>query len=455
MADAEKMAKKAKVRRPRPHTVKISVPALVEAWTDLAKEREVCCPFSWDGNAYNGKLKAGDETSMVKYAKPLLALVKAAPTGFPDHGGLVDVFETLDDKFKILEVDQRFRARAAALASEQWRMMTKHLYEWAVQGFVSIYCEISDLVDLIQLPQLQPPNPAAMQPHEVRGLFPNTDAMDEEEEESHNGECISDVSTSEVEFCGAKCNCLDCNPAHGLQTDTSLRAQEKKDNLQTGKSPPAEKKDNLQTGKSPPAEKKTTCRPTSRPQHKKDNLQTDKSLPADKKDNLQTDKSPPAPKKGQPADRQEARAQVMPASASDLLAFLDRVPSALKGGQKRETLAVKLRIRGKQKPATTKPQAPKKKKTKKKREKRAVEDQTLSLPVVFKVKPATDEAFLEHNVRTKCRVIGITKVRHENHKAVVQELCDLCNDGTVTTVLAARAWLERCCSKKYKNEKSE
>ena len=175
-------------------------------------------------------------------------------------------------------------------------MMTKHLYEWAVQGFVSIYCEISDLVDLIQLPHLQTPNPAAMQPHEVRGLFPNTDAMDEEEEESHNGECISDVSTSEVEFCGAKCNCLDCNPAHGLQTDTSLRAQEKKDNLQTGKSPPAEKK--------------TTCRPTSRPQQKKDNLQTDKSpshknnehlqtdkTPPHKENNLQTDKSLPAPEK--------------------------------------------------------------------------------------------------------------------------------------------------------------
>ena len=413
-------------RRSRPTTSKLVVADLLKGWKPLAEKRD--CGFSWTGNTYTGKANKGDEKTLALHYDGLHKLLELAPTGFPDHGGLVDALLQLDADHGILATDPRFVNRAAALAAETWRLMCKHIYNWHYESKQCTDKKITDLMNLITTASdgVGEPDKAAGEPDEeldaatVQALFPSTEI---EIDAAQQIAVDVDGSDDDLIFCGAVCQCEQCVPKKAAHPAASTSA-------------------------SPVAVRDIPSRSPPHPQSQSTSAVHD--IPS---------RSPPRPR-GSTATSPVAVRDILSRSPNaDALDSFDAIPSAAIGGQKRSMMsAVRLRrLRSKtamptkqgKEVAESKKGAgsnanKKRKKTKKtKRADKPTQDTTIILPVVFKVKSATDEAYLEHNVRSKSRIAGITVARHHDHHALMKELQTLCNDGSIKTLTAARTWLSK------------
>jgi hypothetical protein len=127
---------------------------LADKWDGLAKLRHP--GFVWDGSGYGStRTQSLDEDTMEKYEAPLKILLELAPSGFPAHKCLVDAFEKLHDRHGILVCDSRYVNRTATLAAENWRVMTKHIYNAAMVQKVLKKVSLRALVQIIRLPTSQ------------------------------------------------------------------------------------------------------------------------------------------------------------------------------------------------------------------------------------------------------------------------------------------------------------
>ena len=139
-------------RRKRPTESHFVGKTLADKWDGLASRRKVS--FAWDGSGYmSTRTQNIDEMTMLPYAEPLKALLEVAPSGFPSHKCLVDAFEELHNRYEVLNCDKRFVLRAATLAAENWKIMTNHLYNVALNEDNKLNNEtLQELVKLIKLP---------------------------------------------------------------------------------------------------------------------------------------------------------------------------------------------------------------------------------------------------------------------------------------------------------------
>ena len=227
------MASAARSRRPRPKESQFVSTTLADKWDATAVLKDP--GFAWDGTGYgSSRNQAIDETSMLPYAKALQTLLEVAPSGFPAQKSLKDTFEEMDKRHGILCCDARFVQRAASLASDAWRVMTKHLYNAAQAEKALANKELQQLVKMIRLPSAEDDGGAAlgsggsfdgspsaavaagpeegdcadMSAQAVRALFPRMAEGDPEAEKTD-----VEFSDSDVELCGMKCNCQACREA--------------------------------------------------------------------------------------------------------------------------------------------------------------------------------------------------------------------------------------------------
>ena len=233
------MASVGRPRRQRPKESQFVGTTLADKWGARAARKEP--GFAWDGSGYmSSRTQALDETSMLPYAEVLKILLEVAPSGFPAQRCLKDAFEELDKRHGILMCDARFVQRAASLAADAWRIMTKHLYNAAQAEKVMVNKELQQLVKKIKLPSAEddggaalasggsfddsPSAAAAVGPEEgaaadmsasaVKALFPPSmggAAEGDDIPEAENTEV--ELSDSDVELCGMMCNCLACREA--------------------------------------------------------------------------------------------------------------------------------------------------------------------------------------------------------------------------------------------------
>ena len=148
-------------RRKRPVESHFVGKTLADKWDALASLRTV--NFAWDGSGYmSSRTQNIDEMTMLPYAEPLKALLEVAPSGFPSHKCLMETFEELHNRYEVLSCDKRFVLRAATLAAENWKIMTKHLYNIALVDKKLNNEKLQELVKLIKLPDKEDSPPAAV-----------------------------------------------------------------------------------------------------------------------------------------------------------------------------------------------------------------------------------------------------------------------------------------------------
>ena len=215
-----------KIRRRRPLESQFSREALANRWDSLAEKRSP--GFAWDGSGYgSARTQAIDEASMDNYFEALKLLLEVAPTGFPAHKCLLETFELLHARHGILSCDSRFVLRAATLATENWRVMTKHIYNAALSN-KKLTGRLQELVAIIKLPsqssqeslQLDQasdepgPSAAEMDAKAVENLFPQM-----QHEDGEPAATDMDSSDDDVIFCGEKCRCPMCCPTIQVDDD--------------------------------------------------------------------------------------------------------------------------------------------------------------------------------------------------------------------------------------------
>ena len=138
-------------RCPRPKNVNIDGASLFVAWEPWAKIKDP--GFEWDGSDYAKACRslAPDSGGLVLYMEPLKVLLKLAPTGFPTHASLRQVFEKLHNKYRILgQITPKQEWPAIADATDKWRVMCKDIYE--LKKKTAPPPELKPLTDLIELP---------------------------------------------------------------------------------------------------------------------------------------------------------------------------------------------------------------------------------------------------------------------------------------------------------------
>ena len=129
------MASVGRPRRQRPKESQFVGTTLADKWGARAVLKEP--GFAWDGSGYmSSRTQAIDETSMQPCAKILKILFEVAPTGFPAHKCLTECFEELGARHGVLACDARFVPRAASMATDTFRIMTKRIYNAALHGKV-------------------------------------------------------------------------------------------------------------------------------------------------------------------------------------------------------------------------------------------------------------------------------------------------------------------------------
>ena len=226
----------ARHRRPRPRESHFVGKTLADKWDPTAVLKDP--GFAWDGSGYmSSRTQAIDETSMQPYANVLKILLEVAPTGFPAHKCLTECFEELDARHGVLACDARFVPRAASMATDNFRIMTKHIYNAALHGKVLEKGALQDLVKMIILPSVEDdgggalasgpsfdaPSERAAAPSEgnagpsegtaadmsasaVKALFP--DMGDSADDADAGGDAeLEAQSDSDLELCGMTCNC--------------------------------------------------------------------------------------------------------------------------------------------------------------------------------------------------------------------------------------------------------
>ena len=222
-----------RTRRVRPTVSHFDVKSLKQEWAALAQLRDP--GWSWDGSTYsaNMRTKVPDHQALVMHCDGLVPWLAHAPTGFPSHPQLKSVLESLNVRFGILQVTQKFQSRAAALAAEGWRVMCRHLYNLAVSGTKDF--DDPKLKKMVQLIQVRDATGATasetsiMRASDAAALFPHGD--DEEsacdvdcsevaDDKGGNEDVVSITSDdSDVWFCRVQCACRQCTLAAGATDD--------------------------------------------------------------------------------------------------------------------------------------------------------------------------------------------------------------------------------------------
>ena len=231
-----------KTRRKRPMESQFDPVTLAGKWDELAKLRHP--GFVWDGSGYGStRTQALDEDTMEKYEAPLRILLELAPSGFPAHKCLVDAFEKLHDRHGILVCDSRFANRTATLASENWRVMTKHIYNAAMVEKVLKKGSLQALVQMIRLPtatgksgesseMMGSSSSSSSQSHDARSAADmSASAVQELFNMTAATEEIEDGSESEVQLCSIFCKCPECTKAIVVDDDEEKKDDEEKDPL--------------------------------------------------------------------------------------------------------------------------------------------------------------------------------------------------------------------------------
>ena len=86
------------------------------------------------------------------HSAALLPLLHLASSGFPSQVDVEATLISLHADHGVLKTDDRFVPRAALLASECWRTMTKHCYNLAMSGEDVFFPEVRALVAAISIP---------------------------------------------------------------------------------------------------------------------------------------------------------------------------------------------------------------------------------------------------------------------------------------------------------------
>ena len=157
---------------PRVRTTKFEVKFGVEAFAEL------CCTkynqWQWDGKSYpKTKRSHGPNVdSLAQHSEPLKVLMRLAPNGYPDPYRLRDLLVQLQYTIKIFDGCQGEEHLAisnrAALASDRWGIMCKHLVMLKKCGQDYGNQQIKELLDVMTLGSESPAEPAeAPAPAEV------------------------------------------------------------------------------------------------------------------------------------------------------------------------------------------------------------------------------------------------------------------------------------------------
>ena len=88
--------------------------------------------WRWDASLYPslGRNCAPNQPSLAMHREPLTEIIRHANTGFPAHAALRTVFTMLQDHFQVFgdSIPQHRVWREASEAADSWRVMCKHLY---------------------------------------------------------------------------------------------------------------------------------------------------------------------------------------------------------------------------------------------------------------------------------------------------------------------------------------
>ena len=121
---------------------------LIKDWGELLNLRQP--GFKWDGSSgvdldMRGRLAVN--------AAPLMQILKHAPSGFPAHGDLANVFASLQASHGIVDESKKPMPKACTDAAETWRLLAKEVYKLKKNG--EQCAPIQDLIDSIVLPSSQ------------------------------------------------------------------------------------------------------------------------------------------------------------------------------------------------------------------------------------------------------------------------------------------------------------
>jgi hypothetical protein len=206
---------------------------LKAAWLADAKLKDP--GFMWDGSSYTkGRAGAADVQGLLAHSRPLTALLKLAPSGFPSHGLLRQALLELHTSERIFErVGADNAWKVATEAADLWRVMCKHVYN--VSKSTNIPTSLVHLCGLIKHAETTrshacPAAPGPSEPATPRGgaTFPSFDEeladpegndeaeADVEIMEGETVDCDADaMDESDVELVSQFCMCPDCVKKRG------------------------------------------------------------------------------------------------------------------------------------------------------------------------------------------------------------------------------------------------
>ena len=135
-------------RAPKPRVVHFVPDDLIKDWSELLNLRQP--GFKWDGSS---GVDLDMRARLAVNAAPLMQILKHAPSGFPAHGDLANVFASLQASHGIVDESKKPMPKACTDAAETWRLLAKEVYKLKKNG--EQCAPIQDLIDSIVLPSSQ------------------------------------------------------------------------------------------------------------------------------------------------------------------------------------------------------------------------------------------------------------------------------------------------------------
>ena len=137
----------------RPLTSYFDSAGLAEAFAPLASLKDP--GFAWNGQSYTHHTRGptADRASLKAHEAPLAIMLRFAATGFPSHKDLRRALTLVDVQHSIFRGPES-KEEEAIRASDQWRILCKHIYELAKGGYGE--GPLKELVAMIRLTPKQP-----------------------------------------------------------------------------------------------------------------------------------------------------------------------------------------------------------------------------------------------------------------------------------------------------------
>eukprot|EP00959_Pyramimonas_sp_CCMP1952_P256849 5366134-Pyramimonas_sp.AAC.1 len=134
----------------RPSTVHFDPSGLAKKLEHLAQWTQRSLGFVWDGSDYpQGRGRPADLHSLDAHASVLSVLLDVAPTGFPSQPDLRTMFMKLHEDHGVFpDLSERHLYKRATEASENWRIMMRHVYDMAKNKDRSVVEESPAVADL-------------------------------------------------------------------------------------------------------------------------------------------------------------------------------------------------------------------------------------------------------------------------------------------------------------------